>query len=144
MVAGEVRALAGRSAEAAREIKQLIDSSVSRAKDGMQLANQAGQSMQQVESAIQRVTAIMGEISAASQLQSMEVSQVGAAIAQMERSTQTSAQLVQASSTSAAGLNARAAELVQALMRRRLWAAAAGRLTARHTHAVCLHNIAHI
>ena len=115
VVAGEVRALAGRSAEAAREIKQLIDSSVSRAKDGMQLANQAGQSMQQVESAIQRVTAIMGEISAASQLQSMEVSQVGAAIAQMERSTQTSAQLVQASSTRAAGLNARAAELVQAV-----------------------------
>ena len=71
--------------------------------------------MQQVESAIQRVTAIMGEISAASQLQSMEVSQVGAAIAQMERSTQTSAQLVQASSTRAAGLNARAAELVQAV-----------------------------
>ena len=115
VVAAEVRALAGRSADAAKEIKGLIDTSVQRVGHGTQLADQAGASMQEMVGAIRRVTDIMGEISAASREQSSGVVQVGAAITQMDRSTQQNAALVEESAAAADNLRGQAAQLVQAM-----------------------------
>ena len=115
MVASEVRALAGRSAEAAKEIKTLIDTSVQRVGHGTQLADQAGQSMQEMINAIGRVTDIMAEISAASREQSSGVSQVGEAITQMDRTTQQNAALVEESAAAADNLRSQAVQLVQAM-----------------------------
>ena len=115
VVAAEVRALAGRSADAAKEIKGLIDTSVQRVGHGTQLADQAGASMQEMVGAIRRVTDIMGEISAASREQSAGVSQVGEAVAQMDRATQQNAALVEESAAAADNLRGQAAQLVQAM-----------------------------
>ena len=115
VVASEVRALAGRSAEAAKEIKTLIDTSVQRVGHGTQLADQAGQSMQEMINAIGRVTDIMAEISAASREQSSGVSQVGEAITQMDRTTQQNAALVEESAAAADNLRSQAVQLVQAM-----------------------------
>ena len=115
VVAAEVRALAGRSADAAKEIKGLIDTSVQRVGHGTQLADQAGASMQEMVGAIRRVTDIMGEISAASREQSSGVVQVGEAITQMDRATQQNAALVEESAAAADNLRGQAAQLVQAM-----------------------------
>ncbi|MGQ3054896.1 MAG: methyl-accepting chemotaxis protein, partial [Roseateles sp.] len=88
VVAGEVRSLAGRSAEAAKEIKSLINASVERVEQGNALVGQAGATMADVVGSIKRVTDIMGEITAASIEQSAGVSQVGEAIGQMDQVTQ--------------------------------------------------------
>ena len=113
VVAGEVRTLAQRSAEAAREIKGLIGDSVERIEEGASLVNRAGESMQQVVSAIGNVAGIVREISAASREQSAGVAQVGEAIAQMDRSTQQNAALVEESAAAAESLRVQAEELVK-------------------------------
>ncbi len=115
VVAGEVRSLAQRSAEAAKEIKQLITDSVQRVEQGTQLVDKAGNTMTEVVGAIRRVTDIMGEISAASREQSAGVSQVGEAITQMDQATQQNAALVEESSAAASSLNQQAGDLVQAV-----------------------------
>jgi methyl-accepting chemotaxis protein len=112
VVASEVRSLAGRSAEAAKEIKSLISASVERVEQGTTLVDQAGSTMQEVVTSIKRVTDIMGEISTASNEQSLGVSQVGDAIAQMDQVTQQNAALVQEMAASANNLNAEAQQLV--------------------------------
>ena len=112
VVASEVRSLAGRSAEAAKEIKALIDDSVSRVAQGTTLVDQAGTTMQEVVSSIKRVTDIMGEISAASNEQSQGVSQVGEAVTQMDQATQQNAALVEEMAAAAGSLKAQAQELV--------------------------------
>jgi methyl-accepting chemotaxis protein len=88
VVASEVRSLAGRSAEAAKEIKMLINASVERVEHGTTLVDQAGATMAEVVSSIRRVTDIMGEISAASNEQALGVAQVGEAVTQMDQTTQ--------------------------------------------------------
>jgi methyl-accepting chemotaxis protein len=113
VVASEVRSLAGRSAEAAKEIKALIDDSVSRVAQGTTLVDQAGTTMQEVVSSIRRVTDIMGEISAASNEQSQGVSQVGEAVTQMDQATQQNAALVEEMAAAAGSLKSQANELVQ-------------------------------
>ncbi|GAB4217710.1 MAG: hypothetical protein Fur007_20630 [Rhodoferax sp.] len=113
VVASEVRSLAGRSAEAAKEIKALIDNSVGLVEQGTTLVDQAGSTMQEVVSSIRRVTDIMGEISAASSEQSQGVSQVGEAVMQMDQVTQQNAALVEQMATAAGSLKAQAQELVQ-------------------------------
>ena len=113
VVAGEVRSLAGRSAEAAKEIKALIQTSVDRVEHGTGLVDQAGSTMTQVVSSIQRVADIMGEISAASSEQSDGVSQVGEAVAQMDHVTQQNAALVEQIAAAAASLKAQAMDLVR-------------------------------
>ena len=115
VVATEVRNLAQRSAEAAKEIKTLIDDSVSRVSQGTLLVDQAGTTMTEVVSAIKRVTDLMGEISAASQEQSQGVAQVGEAVTQMDQVTQQNAALVEEMAAAASSLNNQASELVQAV-----------------------------
>ncbi len=115
VVASEVRSLAGRSAEAAKEIKSLITASVERVEQGTRLVDQAGATMTEVVSSIKRVTDIMGEISSASSEQSAGVAQVGEAISQMDQATQKNAALVEESAAAAESLKAQAQELVQAV-----------------------------
>jgi len=114
-VASEVRSLAGRSAEAAKEIKGLIAASVERVAQGTVLVGQAGVPMNEIVDAIKRVTDIMGEISRASVEQSDGVSHVGEAIAQMDRATQQNAALVEQSAAAAESLKVQAQQLVQAV-----------------------------
>jgi methyl-accepting chemotaxis protein-1 (serine sensor receptor) len=115
VVASEVRSLAGRSAEAAKEIKSLISASVERVEQGTVLVDQAGSTMQEVVGSIRRVTDIMGEISAASQEQSSGVAQVGEAVTSLDRTTQQNAALVEQMAAAASSLNTQASELVQAV-----------------------------
>ena len=113
VVASEVRSLAGRSAEAAKEIKYLINASVERVEQGTALVDQAGATMTEVVSSIRRVTDLMGEISAASNEQSLGVSQVGEAVTQMDQVTQQNAALVEEMAAAASGLKSQAQDLVQ-------------------------------
>ncbi|MDO8252907.1 MAG: methyl-accepting chemotaxis protein [Rhodoferax sp.] len=113
VVASEVRSLAGRSAEAAKEIKSLINASVERVAQGTTLVDQAGTTMTEVVSSIKRVTDLMGEISAASSEQSAGVSQVGDAVTQMDQATQQNAALVEEMAAAASSLKSQALELVQ-------------------------------
>ncbi|CAN7465691.1 methyl-accepting chemotaxis protein [Acidovorax sp. LjRoot74] len=115
VVAGEVRNLAGRSAEAAKEIKSLITASVERVEQGTALVDKAGATMTEVVASIRRVTDIMGEISAASSEQSAGVGQVGEAVTQMDQATQQNAALVEEMAAAASALNAQAGELVNAV-----------------------------
>ena len=115
VVAGEVRSLAGRSAEAAKEIKALITASVERVEQGTVLVDKAGATMTDVVTAIRRVTDIMGEISAASSEQSAGVGQVGEAVTQMDQATQQNAALVEEMAAAASALTAQAGELVNAV-----------------------------
>lgn len=113
VVATEVRSLAGRSAQAAREIKALISASVDRVEQGTTLVDKAGATMQEVVDSIQRVTHIMGEISNASEQQSNGVAQVVEAIKQMDQVTQQNAALVEEMSAAADSLNDQAQDLVR-------------------------------
>jgi len=115
VVASEVRSLAGRSADAAKEIKQLINASVERVEQGTALVDQAGATMSEVVSAIRRVTDIMGEISAASGEQASGVAQIGEAVTQMDTSTQQNAALVEEMAAAATSLNNQSQDLVQAV-----------------------------
>ncbi len=115
VVASEVRSLAGRSAEAAREIKALIGTSVARVEQGSALVDQAGETMAEVVGSIRRVTDIMGEISAASLEQSTGVNQVGQAVTQMDQATQQNAALVEESAAAAESMKVQAQQLVRAV-----------------------------
>jgi len=115
VVASEVRSLAGRSAEAAKEIKTLINDSVQRVELGTTLVDKAGATMAEVVASIQRVTDIMGEISAASSEQSAGVSQIGQAVNQMDHVTQQNAALVEEMAASASSLQSQAEDLVQSV-----------------------------
>jgi methyl-accepting chemotaxis protein len=117
VVASEVRSLAGRSAEAAKEIKSLINASVDRVAHGTTLVDQAGVTMTEVVSSIRRVTDIMGEISAASGEQASGVAQVGEAVTQMDHATQQNAALVEQIAAAAASLKSQAQDLVQVVSR---------------------------
>jgi methyl-accepting chemotaxis protein-1 (serine sensor receptor) len=113
VVASEVRSLAGRSAEAAKEIKRLINASVERVEQGTAQVDQAGYTMDEVVRGIKRVTDLMGEISAASNEQSAGVSQVGEAVMQMDQVTQQNAALVEEMAAAASSLKSQAQELVE-------------------------------
>ncbi len=115
VVASEVRSLAGRSAEAAKEIKSLINASVERVEFGSNLVDSAGVTMSEVVSSIQRVTDIMGEISAASNEQSLGVSQISDALAHMDHATQQNAALVEEMAAAASTLHQRAQDMVGAV-----------------------------
>jgi len=113
VVASEVRSLAGRSADAAKEIKALINTSVERLEQGTALVDQAGSTMQEVVTSIRQVTDIVGEISSASHEQNQSVAQVNDAVAQMDRVTQQNAALVEEMAAAAGSLKSQAQDLVQ-------------------------------
>jgi len=112
VVASEVRSLAGRSAEAAKEIKALISASVQRVDQGNLLAEQAGVTMSEVVNSIRQVTEIMAEVSNASAEQAQGVTQVGDAVTQMDQATQHNAAMVEQMANAATRLNAQAQALV--------------------------------
>ncbi|KWV14517.1 methyl-accepting chemotaxis protein [Xanthomonas translucens] len=115
VVASEVRTLAQRSAGAAKEIKGLIDTSVSQVADGSVLVRQAGQTMSEIVSSVQRVTDIMGEISAASQEQYAGIEQVNQTVNQMDETTQQNAALVEEASAAARSMEEQAGQLTGAV-----------------------------
>jgi methyl-accepting chemotaxis protein len=101
VVAAEVRNLAQRSANAAKEIKGLISDSVSKVESGSRLVDTAGKTMEEIVQSVKRVTDIMAEISAASQEQSGGIEQVNTAIVQMDKVTQQNAALVEQAAAAA-------------------------------------------
>ena len=115
VVAGEVRNLAGNSADAARQIKQLIETSAVEVQEGSSLVEQASETVKEVVAAVKRVTDIMDEISAASQEQSGGIEQVSQAVSQMDEVTQQNASLVEEASSAAASLEEQARRLEQAV-----------------------------
>lgn len=115
VVAGEVRNLAQRSAQAAKEIKGLIDDSVNRVDLGSILVESAGETMGDIVNAVTRVTDIMGEIASASDEQSRGIDQIGQAVAEMDRVTQQNASLVEESASAAASLEEQASMLTQSM-----------------------------
>ncbi len=115
VVAGEVRTLAQRSAQAAKEIKDLINASVERVQDGSRLVQDAGSTMNEIVSSVQRVTDIIGEISAAAAEQSEGIEQVNVAVSQLDQMTQQNAALVEQSSAASESLRDQAGRLSQAI-----------------------------
>jgi methyl-accepting chemotaxis protein len=111
VVAGEVRNLAQRSAEAAKEIKALIGASVDRVESGSRLVHDAGTTMNEIVASVQRVTDIIGEISAASTEQSQGISEVKGAIGEVDQMTQQNAALVEESAAAAESLKEQASRL---------------------------------
>ncbi len=111
VVASEVRSLAQRSAGAAKEIKSLIGASVERVETGARQVADAGATMREIESSVERVTAIISEISAASAEQSSGIGQVSGAVTQLETMTQQNAALVEESAAAAESLREQAAGL---------------------------------
>jgi len=115
VVAGEVQSLAQKSAQAAKEIKTLIEDSSSRVETGTQQVERAGNTMREIVDSVQRVTDIMGEISAASQEQASGIDQVNYAVSQMDEVTQQNAALVEEASAAATSLQEQTRQLVQAV-----------------------------
>ncbi|ERT11841.1 methyl-accepting chemotaxis protein [Photorhabdus temperata] len=113
VVAGEVRDLAQRSAEAAKEIKTLISESVQRVSQGSELVSDAGKTMNELVASVNRVTDLMAEIAAASDEQSRGIHQVAQAVTQMDQVTQQNAALVEQSAAAAAALEDQADILVK-------------------------------
>ncbi|MCO4857760.1 methyl-accepting chemotaxis protein [Herbaspirillum sp. WGmk3] len=113
VVASEVRTLAQRSASAAKEIKALIDDSVSRVDNGSRLVEQAGATMSEVVASVRRVTDVVAEISAASNEQSDGIEQINHAIVQMDEVTQQNAALVEQAAAAAQSLQEQSGRLVE-------------------------------
>jgi len=113
VVASEVRSLAQRSAEAAKEIKALIGASVDKVEDGSRLVADAGKTMTEIVSSVQRVTDIIGEITAAAAEQSDGIGQVNVAVVQLDQMTQQNAALVEESAAAAESLRDQAMRLAK-------------------------------
>jgi methyl-accepting chemotaxis protein len=120
VVAGEVRSLAQRSAAAAREIKTLISASVERVESGSRLVQDAGSTMAEIVSGIQRVSDIIGEISAAAAEQSNGIGSVNRAVTQLDGMTQQNAALVEESTAAAESLRDQASQLAVVIQAFRL------------------------
>ncbi len=117
VVATEVRSLAGRSATAAKEIKELIKDSVHKVNDGSALVTQSGQTLEQIVASVKKVSDIVAEIAAASREQSSGIEQVNKAVMQMDEMTQQNAALVEQATAASHSMAEQAAEL-NALMER--------------------------
>ena len=115
VVASEVRQLARRSADAAKDIKRLIEGAVERVEAGSTMVGRAGATMEQIVGAVKQVTDIMGEITAASAEQTADIEQVGVTISQLDEVTQQNAALVEQASAAAHGLQQQAGELTEAV-----------------------------
>lgn len=115
VVAGEVRALAQRSAQAAKEIKQLISDTVGEVSRGSDLVDSAGRTMHEIVAAVRRVTALMAEISAATQEQTAGIQQSAAVLTQLDHGTQQNAALVEELASSAHSLDDQSRELMRVM-----------------------------
>ncbi|MBX2809465.1 MAG: hypothetical protein KTR20_12640 [Cellvibrionaceae bacterium] len=115
VVAGEVRTLAQRSADAAKEIKDLINDSVSRVDNGATLVNESGIALKEIIESVQKVGKTIGELSEATQQQDVGIQQVNVEISQMENMTQQNAALVEQSSAATESLSGQAQSLGQAI-----------------------------
>ncbi|MFZ5550231.1 MAG: methyl-accepting chemotaxis protein [Pseudomonadota bacterium] len=115
VVAGEVRSLAQRSAQAAREIKTLINASVESVESGSRLVGDAGATMGDIVQQVQRVTDLIGEISSATHEQTSGIGQVNQAVSQLDQVTQQNAALVEESAAAAESLKQQAEQLVGAV-----------------------------
>jgi methyl-accepting chemotaxis protein len=113
VVASEVRNLAGRSAEAAREIKALIGASVERIATGSRLVSDAGQTMNDIVESVQRVSDIIGEITAAAAEQSQGIDEINNAVVQLDQMTQQNAALVEQSAAAAASMRDQSEQLAE-------------------------------
>jgi len=125
VVAGEVRNLAQRSAQAAKEIKQLINDSVEKVEAGSTLVGDAGRTMGEIVDQVKRVTDLISEISAATLEQSSGIGQVSDAVTQLDQVTQQNAALVEESAAAAESLKHQAEQLVHAVANFRLGPSAA-------------------
>ena len=126
VVASEVRNLAGRSATAAKEIKELIQDSVKKVEDGSLLVTQSGQTLEQIVAAVKKVSDIVAEIAAASREQSSGIEQVNRAVMQMDELTQQNAALVEEATAASQAMAQQARELNEMMGRYRLAAALIG------------------
>ncbi|HRY15960.1 MAG TPA: methyl-accepting chemotaxis protein, partial [Candidatus Competibacteraceae bacterium] len=116
VVAGEVRKLAQRSSDAAKEIKSLITNSVGKVQDGSQLVAQSGQTLREIVVAVKKVSDIVAEMTTASHEQASGIEQINQAILQMDQMTQQNAALVEQTAAASHALSDQARELEQ-LMR---------------------------
>jgi methyl-accepting chemotaxis protein len=135
VVAGEVRTLAQRAGAAAKEIKELINDSVEKVDNGSRLADQAGATMQEVVDSIGRVAGIMGEITVASQEQSLGIEQIHQAVSQMDQVTQQNAAMVEEAAGAAQSLQQQAAGLTELVSVFRLGAQATQPAAVTHAAA---------
>jgi methyl-accepting chemotaxis protein len=115
VVASEVRSLAARSAEAAREIKRLINDSVGRVEDGTRLVAEAGATMGEIDERVRRVSALIAEISAATSEQSSRIGQVSHTVTQLDSATRRNSELVHRSADAATSLREQAERLVRSV-----------------------------
>ena len=141
VVAGEVRSLAQRSAAAAREIKSLIGTSVERVESGARLVGEAGTTMAEIVGSVQRVTDIIGEISAATQEQSTGIDSVGTAVTHLDQATQQNAALVEESAAAAGSLREQARQLVDLVAGFQLGDATTPRQVAARAVAAARHAV---
>jgi methyl-accepting chemotaxis protein len=124
VVASEVRSLAGRSADAAKEIKLLINTSVDKVQGGSALVAQAGATMTEIVTSVQRVTDIMGEITAATSEQAQGIAEVNTAVNQLDQMTQQNAALVEQSAAAASSMKDQAHRLAEVVASFKLSASA--------------------
>jgi methyl-accepting chemotaxis protein len=117
VVASEVRNLAGRSATAAKEIKDLIQDSVKKVSDGSLLVTQSGQTLEQIVISVKKVSDIVAEIAAASREQSLGIEQVGRAVMQMDELTQQNAALVEQATAASQSMTTEASTLKEMMAR---------------------------
>jgi methyl-accepting chemotaxis protein len=122
VVASEVRSLAGRSATAAKEIKELIQDSVRKVQDGSVLVTQSGQTLEHIVASVKKVSDIVAEIAAASREQSSGIEQVNRAVMQMDELTQQNAALVEQATASSQAMADQARELNEMMNRYRVQA----------------------
>ncbi|MEO0443869.1 MAG: methyl-accepting chemotaxis protein, partial [Pseudomonadota bacterium] len=111
VVAGEVRTLAQRSADAAKEIKDLITDSVERVENGSKLVNDSGKTLQEIIESVKKVSAVIGDLSVASAEQYAGIQQVNEAVGQMDEMTQQNAALVEQSSAASQSMSEQAGKL---------------------------------
>ena len=115
VVASEVRSLAQRSAGAAKEIKELIGSSVERVEDGSRLVSQAGQTMTEIVGSVRRVSGIIHEITASAAEQSDNIGHISQSVTQLDQKTQQNAALVEQSTAASESLREQALQLTRAV-----------------------------